>query len=283
MVRVNGSSELLEGVVAITAGGEFTCALKLSGEVQCWGRGGNGRLGNDDDDNLNRAYPVNVIAGNNSSNFLNIGTYHQNYFCNELGPCALGNVELSLASGSASPGNEDSVEVDVSGMGEDITAAFYSDSTCQTTVANAEAVSAGESISLMGLTEGVHRLYYTVGNSSYCSPNYLAYVLDLTPPAVPGISITPSSGTDANPVLQISGTGPGDLIKVYRGTGCVEGTDEAGAADLRAGTVSSDFEITANELTATGTYQFYVKAVDIAGNESGCSATPAEYTLEEAF
>jgi len=37
---------LTSGVVAITAGMEFNCALLATGAVQCWGRGDNGQLGN---------------------------------------------------------------------------------------------------------------------------------------------------------------------------------------------------------------------------------------------
>ena len=37
---------LTSGVVAITAGMEFNCALLATGAVQCWGRGDDGQLGN---------------------------------------------------------------------------------------------------------------------------------------------------------------------------------------------------------------------------------------------
>jgi alpha-tubulin suppressor-like RCC1 family protein len=37
---------LTSGVIGITAGDDFTCALLATGKAKCWGDGGNGQVGN---------------------------------------------------------------------------------------------------------------------------------------------------------------------------------------------------------------------------------------------
>jgi len=61
-VDITGNSALLgKEVIDISAGYYFTCALASDGTVACWGRNGNGQLGNDTRDNKN--YPVAVSVG----------------------------------------------------------------------------------------------------------------------------------------------------------------------------------------------------------------------------
>ena len=60
-VRESTSSSVpLTGVSAIATGLNFTCALMNSGEVKCWGNGGNGQLGAGNTSTFNA--PVNVSA-----------------------------------------------------------------------------------------------------------------------------------------------------------------------------------------------------------------------------
>ncbi len=46
VVKVNGATTNLTGVVALAGGGMHTCALTRRGEVFCWGKGAEGELGN---------------------------------------------------------------------------------------------------------------------------------------------------------------------------------------------------------------------------------------------
>ena len=58
---VNGT-----GIIQISAGESHTCALNEQSEVLCWGKGANGRLGNDSTDNKNNA--VSVVEEGDSTN-----------------------------------------------------------------------------------------------------------------------------------------------------------------------------------------------------------------------
>jgi alpha-tubulin suppressor-like RCC1 family protein len=53
-------SESLQGVVAITADNDHTCALNEEGGVLCWGKNANGQLG--DGSNTDRTTPVGVVG-----------------------------------------------------------------------------------------------------------------------------------------------------------------------------------------------------------------------------
>ena len=68
VVDGDGSTTSLRDVIAISAGGFHTCALKQNGTVWCWGSGNRGRLGNDDDSN--KDHPVQVVDGDGSTTFL---------------------------------------------------------------------------------------------------------------------------------------------------------------------------------------------------------------------
>ena len=55
------SLDILDDVVQVAAGGEHSCALVGDGKVFCWGRGGNGRLGNDTTSDVTHAVAVSSV------------------------------------------------------------------------------------------------------------------------------------------------------------------------------------------------------------------------------
>ena len=85
-------SNPLAAIVEVSADGFHSCALTATGEVKCWGRGDDGRLGNDcepvnegDPACADESYPVTVIDGDGSSTALNVGTSTTtHYICGDL-------------------------------------------------------------------------------------------------------------------------------------------------------------------------------------------------------
>ena len=62
----------ITGIFQVTLGDEHACALKNDGKVSCWGRGGEGRLGNDG--TTASLHATKVIDGDGSSTALDLGT-----------------------------------------------------------------------------------------------------------------------------------------------------------------------------------------------------------------
>ena len=61
-----GSAANLASVVWLDAGRDHTCAVLESGQVRCWGKGADGRLGNNAASNSTHAVAVGVASGSNT-------------------------------------------------------------------------------------------------------------------------------------------------------------------------------------------------------------------------
>jgi alpha-tubulin suppressor-like RCC1 family protein len=114
-VDVSGMSS---GVAAISAGGDFSCALTTSGAAMCWGRGANERLGNGA--STNRFTPVYVSGMSSGAAAISAGSAHS---------CALTTSGAAMCWGVGAYGRlgngatiDSSTPVDVSGMSSGVTA-----------------------------------------------------------------------------------------------------------------------------------------------------------------
>ena len=105
-------------------------------------------------------------------------------------------------------------------------------------------------------------------------------ILDNTPPTKPVLSVVSRSPSDNRlPRIAISNVSAGDQVTLYRGTSCT-GTPQ-GTKTVPANATA--VEIIAKELPNTsGTYYYYAKSQDIAGNVSPCSDA-VSYVLNVNF
>ena len=95
-----GSSTALAGISEVSAGGDFTCALKTDGGVLCWGNNKYGQLGNGQTGtSFSKSHPVVVIDSDNTAtsgiSALALGYQHG---------CALTNVGKVLCWGRGTSG-----------------------------------------------------------------------------------------------------------------------------------------------------------------------------------
>ena len=181
------------------------------------------------------------------------------------------------ANGGSSPNSSDSPGITASGISDGETLFLYSDSSCSEAEGNIS--TDGDILSLSGLSEGMSNFYFQIagdnGSVSDCSKNFISYILDMTAPSAPSISlITLSPNSNRTPTIRAARVSAGDLINIYSSANCTG--DIIGSA--RANTVGAYIDITTQELV-DGTYQFYALAVDAAGNVSTCSEASEQYVL----
>ncbi|MCK5072018.1 MAG: hypothetical protein KAQ98_01230, partial [Bacteriovoracaceae bacterium] len=186
---------------------------------------------------------------------------------------------LNLIDPASSPGNDITLEVQVTGVVFGDTVELYSDGTCSTLVQSGEAFGVAVNLTTPVLSEGSHTFYAKstdpVGNTSLCSLAYVSYELDLTDPPVPsGLSLfdpTSSPANDTTPEIQITGVVSGNTISLYSDVNCT--------ATMQSGVASgATINLTTSELV-DGDYTFYAKAVEPSGNSSTCSSANVMYTL----
>ncbi|MGE4132435.1 MAG: beta strand repeat-containing protein, partial [Bdellovibrionales bacterium] len=187
---------------------------------------------------------------------------------------------LTLITPASSPGTSATPTIQVGGVANTWTIKLFTDAACTTQVASGTA--SGTTINLTSSTlspEGTFNFYANATNvvgTSACSTATVAYTLDNTAPADPTlltlVSPTGTPGNDTTPTVGVSTTETGASVMVFTDASC---TAQVGSATAIGGTTS----VTTSALTA-GSYVFYAKQTDAAGNASGCSAASVNYTLD---
>ena len=195
---------------------------------------------------------------------------------------------LALGSSMRSPFNDQTPTVLVSGLEVGATVQLFSDNLCSTAASDAAINSSGtdEEVTTSSLAGGdMSYSFYakqtdSVGNASPCSSETVSYQLDTSAPLAPSSlalhSNNPSpNNTTTEPVLAVGGLEDNSVVRLYSDSSC---TTVASDEVTHASGASRD--VTANALATSGTYNFYAKQTDSAGNESSCSSETISYILD---
>ncbi len=116
------------------------------------------------------------------------------------------------------------------------------------------------------------------GNISDCSSAGVDYELDSTAPNAPTIGLaqgTSSSSINTTPSFVVSGVEDGALVSLHTDDQCAEANIESGTATGDSITLTLQ-----TALSADGTYTYFAKQVDRAGNISDCSSAGVDYELD---
>ena len=115
-------------------------------------------------------------------------------------------------------------------------------------------------------------------NTALTSTTLSTILVDNTAPTVPSaitfVSGLTSPGKDNTPTIEVTGTN-GDAIGLFTNSNCAQ---SVGSATVSNGKAS----ITTSALSPDGSYSFYAKATDLAGNSSACSSNKLDYQLDTA-
>ncbi len=161
--------------------------------------------------------------------------------------------------------------------GPNFTVKLYNNSNCTgSTIGQGTANSAGNfSVTATVPNNSITTIYATstntIGNESPCSITSVTIIEDSNPPAPLIITGTqpPSPSSNLNPAI-VGITEPNATVNLYSDNSCNTFVDSA-SADL-----NGDFSISINVVAETTT-QYWVRAVDAAGNTTACSSSSATY------
>jgi proprotein convertase subtilisin/kexin type 2 len=191
--------------------------------------------------------------------------------------------DVQLVSPTSSPGSDSTPTFQVKGAETNALVFLFSDSNCTTVRGSGNANSTGTvNITSSTLTEGVHTFYGKqtdqTGNTSVCIGPLITYNYDITvttPTGIDRYSPLDASSADDTPTFSVIGVEDGASVRLYKDSIC---NVQVGAAVASATSVY----VTTNQLPI-GSYTFYSKQIDAAGNTSSCSTASVAYTVTTAL
>ena len=208
------------------------------------------------------------LSDRSASNNHSIGT------CNLSDNCSHDNISISLPEGSASSFSSEIV-LNISGIQMGTELKFHSNSTCTSKVGNT--MTSDGAITLSGFDEGRHSLYFTI-DDLWCSRRVIDFKIDATSPTAPYIFVeTLSPNSVAVPSVAVAGW-PNERVtaKIFLSKNDIP--CEVEVANIDGGQEHNEIvQVEVPELVDSGMYRFYVKAIDMAGNESSCSQSLKVY------
>ena len=159
---------------------------------------------------------------------------------------------------------------------------YIGDPTCSGSPAGAGAVSGGQFSAALDTNAGAWagdglKTFFIqyVANSSKgaCQDTGFSYTLDTKPPKSEVVGISPgATGSDTRPVLDVSAD-EGAQVRIYTDAACAGASIASGVGDASGG-----FSVQTSALSV-GTYSFYTRGQDAAGNVSPCYSSKIDYEL----
>ena len=162
---------------------------------------------------------------------------------------------------------------------------LFSDSVCQSAAsASVSNIAATETtIAVNHLpTDNTYNFYAkqtdAVGNASNCSTAFTTYTLDRSPPSAPSALVYSGTSSPSNirtPTIEVQGLEEMALVQLFNDSTCSTGVSSA-----VTNTNGTEENLSATAITSgDGTYHFYAKQTDRAGNASACSEV-LDYVLD---
>ncbi|MBA3539237.1 MAG: hypothetical protein H0T79_06385, partial [Deltaproteobacteria bacterium] len=183
-------------------------------------------------------------------------------------------IPVVTGTSPASPSNASTTPSVIGTAEAGVTVHLYTSNACTTSVANGVATGGSFAIATAvtanSSTTFFARAIDTAGNASACSPTSTTYVHDSVAPATPtGLATSPTSPSNQTSVLLAGAGDSGSTINLYFSATCA-GAVQSSTTVAAAGTFTVSFAAASNAVTTVS-----VRAVDAAGNASGCSISLA--------
>ena len=192
---------------------------------------------------------------------------------------------LNLHSPSNNPSNDSTPEILVSGVEPNVFVQLYSDNSCSVGASSSVLVPQSDSSVIVEVnvltSDGIFTYYARqtdlAGNPSPCSTTSISYTYDGTLPMTPsGLSQhNPLTGpfTDTTPEILVSGVEPYASVQLYSDNSCSVST----SSSVLVPQSDSSVIIEVNAITSDGTFTYYARQTDLAGNLSDCSLSKVTY------
>jgi hypothetical protein len=236
-------------------------------------------------------YIITDIAGNAAS----CATTGLTYILNTTPPAAPTSITLNTPASTPGTDSQPKFTVNSAALPASVATVYlYNNSSCTA------GSSIGSTAGILNATSSVVQVSSALANAT-TSTNYYANFLDtagnystcvgsaayqydsLAPVAVTSWSMSPSSGsTSNNTTPTISGSGEGAAtVQLFSDSGCATSIGSvtiAGSGNSNPNTAAAFSKVTST--LTSGSYTFYYKITDIAGNVTSCATTGLTYNLD---
>ncbi|MGE0550750.1 MAG: Ig-like domain-containing protein [Kofleriaceae bacterium] len=224
----------------------------------------------------NTTTTLRATATDSANNTSGCSTTSVAYSHDSSGPSA----PTALGVSPASPKNENNPVI--TGLAEpgSTVRVYRNSATCSSGLAGSSVADGGGAFSIgVSVVDNTTGTYYatatdSANNTSPCSTSNVTYVEDSAAPSAPtNLDTTPSSPSNSASPTVTGDAETGATVQLFTNSACSGSPTATGTA------TSGSFSIAAT-VAANSTTTFYARALDVAGNTSGCSASFATFVQD---